>query len=152
MEWCPMSMTMFLTKIDSNLRYHNLFKIRPHPCSPWLIYSGLGDLRKPHKTIPNNYRSIEWSFGFDLCTIKWKISDCETKTTGSWRFIIKIDVVGYKKGPVPNIYIWDGTLFVPYIYFIDKTSSSCTKTKSVTKQICILQYSPRHGVIDVSLY
>jgi len=21
--------------------------------------------------------------------------------------------------------IWDGTLFVPYIYFIDKTSSSC---------------------------
>ena len=23
------------------------------------------------------------------------------------------------------IYIWDRTLFVPYIYFIDKTSSSC---------------------------
>jgi hypothetical protein len=23
------------------------------------------------------------------------------------------------------IYIWEGTLFVPYIYFIDKTSSSC---------------------------
>jgi hypothetical protein len=24
-------------------------------------------------------------------------------------------------------YIWDGTLFVPYIYFIDKTSSSCDR-------------------------
>ena len=28
--------------------------------------------------------------------------------------------VKYKKGPVPYVfYIWDRTLFVPYIYFID---------------------------------
>ena len=58
-----------------------------------------------------------------------------TFITGAWRFINKIDVE-YKKGPVPYIkykihgtgpflYIWNGTLCVPYIYFIDKTSSSC---------------------------
>ena len=52
-------------------------------------------------------------------------------STGAWRFINKIDV-GYKKGPVYiyiYIYIWDVTLFVPYIYFIDKTSSSCGLSK-----------------------
>jgi hypothetical protein len=40
------------------------------------------------------------------------------------------------KGQVPYVrytifYIWDGTLFVPFIYFIDKTSSSCDKSHSI---------------------
>lgn len=48
--------------------------------------------------------------------------------TGASCFINNIDV-GYKKGPVPHTMyektIWDGILFVPYIYFFDETSSSC---------------------------